>query len=208
MKKKFALMLSVTSMFLTLSAFAWTPVQFSCFEGVKNFPNSTEVNGVKIGIPFSANYWGPSQIVNGLEVGLFTETFNSTGLQFAVININTTQCTGMQLAGANISQRFKGFQLAVYNEIMDSTGVQLGFTNTAKYNSKAIQIGGINNAADKTDGVQIGAINTSYAFKGVQIGVINTSFRKSSDSLQFGLINFMEDGFLPVFPFFNFKTGK
>jgi hypothetical protein len=206
MKKKIVLLLSVTSMFLTLNAFAWTPIQFSCFDGVKNYPNSSTVNGLKLGIPFSANYWGKSQVVNGLELGIFTITNGSNGLQLAAVNIDMTDCTGMQLSGANISKKFTGFQTGIYNEVNQSTAVQLGGVNTAKFNSSAVQVGVINNNADTSSGTQVGILNVGYGFKGVQVGLFNGSFQRDSSSLQFGLLNYMEDGFLPVFPFFNFKS--
>ena len=206
MKKRIVLLLSVASMLLTVNAFAWTPVQLSFWEGVKNLPNSENVNGVKIGLPFSFNYWGMDQAVNGLEMGVFTDTNKSTGLQMSFVNINTIDCIGMQLAGVSVSQRFKGFQMGAYNEVTQSTAAQLGFTNTSKRESSAYQVGVINNATDDTDGVQVGVFNLSYGFKGVQVGIINTNYRRSSNSLQIGLINYMEDGFLPIFPFFNYRA--
>jgi hypothetical protein len=207
MKKKIVLLLTATSLFLTLSAFAWTPIQFSVFEGVKNFPNSSKVDGVKIGIPFSANYWGLSQEVNGLEFGIFTQTNNSNGLQLACVNIDTSNCSGMQLAGANISRTFAGFQTGIYNEVTkQSEAVQLGGVNTAKFNSSSFQIGAINNNADNSDGTQVGILNVGYGFKGVQVGIFNGALQRDSDSFQIGLLNYMEDGFFPVFPFFNFKV--
>ena len=36
---------------------------------------------------------------------------------------------------------------------------------------------------------------------GVQLGIVNVSHGKG---LQFGLINYVKDGFLPVFPILNF----
>jgi hypothetical protein len=206
MRKSIILVLSVSSIFLSLSLFAWTPIELSFWEGLKNLPNCTTVNGVKIGLPYSSNYWGLDQTVNGLETGFFTETNGSNGLQLAFINIYTKNCKGMQLAGASISRKFKGFQMGVYNEASQSTAAQLGFANTARHDSSGYQVGVINNSADNTKGVQVGVINAAYGFKGVQVGVINTSFRENSNSLQLGLICYMKDGFLPIFPFFNFKV--
>jgi len=208
MSKKISLLLAAVSMFFAVNVFAsWTPVQLSFWDGVKNLPNSETVNGVKIGLPYAGNYWGLNQEINGLEVSIFAESANSTGLQLSLVNLGTVDCAGMQLAGASISKNFTGFQMGAYNEVNDaSTAAQLGFTNTSKRNSKAVLVGVINNAADQTTGTQIGAINASYAFKGVQIGVINTNYRDSSSSLQIGLINYMENGFLPIFPFFNYAS--
>ena len=207
MSKRISSLIVAVSMLLTVNAFAWTPIQLSVWDGVKNLPNSTVVNGLKIGVPFSNDYWGLNQEVNGVEMSILSESCGINGVLLAVVNMDSKNSEGLQICGAGVANNFAGLAIAVYNEFTQgSVGGQVGVVNTAKYNSESVQVGVINDAADNVKGIQVGIINTSYSFKGTQVGIFNTNYRNDSSSLQIGLINYNEKGFLPVFPFFNYTV--
>ncbi|MCF7791000.1 MAG: hypothetical protein K9L78_02785 [Victivallales bacterium] len=205
--KKIRLVLMAVMMTLSVSVFAWTPVQLSVWDGVKNIPNSKVVNGVKFGIPFSSDYWRTNQKVNGLELSFLSESSGINGVLMAGVNLNSRNSNGLQLCGANVSQNFGGLQIAAYNEASKhSEGAQLGGVNIAEFNSNIFQIGGINNSDSRVEGTQVGIINVSSQFKGNQIGLINTNYKMSSSCFQIGLLNYNENGFFTVFPFFNYSV--
>ena len=109
--------------------------------------------------------------------------------------------------------------IITYNKVGTVVGADLGLVNTSK-NVRGVKIGiftdgeyiegvqgGIVNLNKNITGGQFGVYNSSKKMaKGVQIGVVNRS--KKSAGPQIGLINIMDNGFLKVFPFFNFPTSR
>ena len=66
----------------------------------------------------------------------------------------------------------------------------------------------VNILGDNSNGAQIGIFNDSEDFGGFQLGVLNFTKDKESLGFQIGLINYMENGFLPIFPIFNFSIRE
>ena len=54
--------------------------------------------------------------------------------------------------------------------------------------------------------VQAGAVNYTETAEGLQISVVN--WTETLYGVQIGLLNFAKNGFLPIFPFFNFNFDK
>lgn len=67
------------------------------------------------------------------------------------------------------------------------SGIQLGLGNQVFEEMNGLQLG-VANSNDNGYGLQIGILNRTHGMKGLQIGILNWN----------------DQGFLPVFPFFNF----
>lgn len=80
-------------------------------------------------------------------------------------------------------------------------GLDMGLFSDA-YALKGLQIGLANQVLGEMKGVQVGAANGVDEGKGLQIGFLNRAH--SMKGLQIGVLNFNDEGFLPVFPLFNF----
>lgn len=190
----------------------WTPVQLSFIPGVKNRPSKNNVNGVKFGLPISSMDGGLNQKINGVELAFVSMSQNVGGAQFSFMNIDNKDCAGFQLSGANVANDFKGAQISGYNELNKGCGSQLGFVNVGVEN-KTFATGIINYHERNSTGIQLGAINSTQNYCGIQIGAFNfnndediqQTGRNKSSTIQFGAINYMENGFLPVFILFNFS---
>ena len=97
---------------------------------------------------------------------------------------------GLRLAGVLLY----GTQKKVY-------GLDTGLFSDA-YALKGLQAGLGNQVLGKMQGVQVGLANGADHGAGLQLGVLNRA--KSMKGLQLGVLNFNDEGFLPVFPLFNF----
>ncbi|HJO92683.1 MAG TPA: hypothetical protein QF753_04725 [Victivallales bacterium] len=85
------------------------------------------------------------------------------------------------------------------------TGFQIGLGAIARH-SKGVMVG-VGTSSDFYDGVMIGFGNKAEDSKSIwQIGAYNTSRR--SHGIQIGLLNAMDNGFLPLCPFINFSVSK
>ena len=80
-------------------------------------------------------------------------------------------------------------------------GLDTGLFSDA-YALKGLQAGLGNQVLGKMQGVQVGLANGVDHGYGFQLGVLNRA--KSMKGLQLGVLNFNDEGFLPVFPLFNF----
>ena len=69
---------------------------------------------------------------------------------------------------------------------------------------KCLNLGVLN--FDLTEGFQVGVVNNTSDGNPVQIGLFNTTFDGSP--FQIGLLNINPNGFLPIFPFFNYSVKK
>ncbi|HBM15353.1 MAG TPA: hypothetical protein DD381_03270 [Lentisphaeria bacterium] len=189
----------------------WTPIQFSVWPGVTNWPDSYNVDGVKFGVPFSWNDSGTNQVVNGFELALASQSRNVNGLQIAILIYNNYRGSGVQLAYLNWGDNYGGVQIGAANWFSKSAGVQIGVLNAADANCNAYQFAAVNVNTINGKGAQFGAINSSSNFDGFQLGVLNIDDdlnvpgRAASKALQIGLINYMSDGFIPFMILFNFS---
>ena len=92
------------------------------------------------------------------------------------------------LYGSNKS--VNGLDLGLFGDAYALNGIQIGGGNQVKGKLRGLQLG-FANSADKGAGLQIGVMNRTHSMKGLQIGILNWN----------------DEGFLPVFPFFNFSVG-
>ncbi len=189
----------------------YTPVQFSVWPGVTNWPNSYNVEGVKFGVPFAWNDGGINQQVDGVEMAFYSESRNVNGLQLTMLSMNNYNGSGAQISCLNFGDGFQGAQISVFTNWMSkSKGFQLGGLNAADANCEAVQVGGVNVSSINAKGVQAGLINSGSNFEGFQLGVLNiiddedVPGRKPSKGLQIGAINWMTNGFLPIMILFNY----
>lgn len=81
-----------------------------------------------------------------------------------------------------------------------STGAVLGMINVVESLSNGGSVGFVNATKGRSQ-VDVGGISVSQRSL-VQVGFVNAT--KRIDSVQIGLINVADNGFFPVFPFFNY----
>jgi hypothetical protein len=117
-----------------------TPVRFSFWPNVWQWPKGVNVYGWSLGLPDS--YDTGNVYVAGVDMALFRSSSNVKGLQMAGGNIGKNSA-GVQIGIANMYENFNGAQIGLYDESKNSTGLQLGAVNKAT-SSKNMQIGVIN----------------------------------------------------------------
>lgn len=179
------LILSIfASLLVTTAAMASdTSFQFS-LAGVQA-PEGDNVSGMRLALLYAKN-----DNVSGLDLGLasFSESANQSGFTFNMgLSKVTGSSSGCACALINIHEGSdSGFNGAFINIIKSvDDGVNVGFLNMTEGNSM----------------VDIGGLSMSDKSK-TQIGFVN--FTKEIESLQIGFLNFADNGFFPVFPFFNY----
>lgn len=182
-------MKSLSFCLLSLVLFA-TPVlaetsfQFSA-PGVRS-PDDPNVDGVRISL-----LHGKADNVSGLDLGIFSfsETVNTSGLGMIFgIALNTGSASGFSGALINVQTgKSTGVNGAFVNsvETVEDGGANIGFLNITKGFSN-LDISGL--AISNESNVQLGFVNIT----------------KKINKFQFGLLNVAENGFFPVFPFFNY----
>lgn len=86
-------------------------------------------------------------------------------------------------------QSVKGFRLSLlYGRNQDVEGIDLSLIGVNDGNGSGIQFGAIN-YAETVEGIQLSFLNLADQLHGIQIGILN----------------FAKNGFMPVFPIFNFN---
>ncbi|MCP4180926.1 MAG: hypothetical protein GY756_24450 [bacterium] len=118
--------------------------------------------------------------INGLSFGLATEI------------IKNRKASGCDL-GLLLSQtkNFDGFQMGLGAIADNSEGVMVGFGTSS----------------DIYEGGMIGVVNKVESSKSFwQFGIYNSS--RESQGFQIGLLNAMDNGFIPLCPFFNYSVSK
>lgn len=151
-----------------------------------NVPDDPQVNGMR----FSFLY-GKNRSTQGLDVGLLSvsETSELSGL--ALVG-GVSKVTGRMSSGG-------AFSLVNYHTGSDS-GMNGAFVNLLNDAGGAFNVGFLVVARGATM-VDLGGINVSKEST-VQIGFLNVT--KRIKTFQFGFVNMAENGFLPIFPVFNF----
>ena len=149
--------------------------------------------------PLLENYSGSDVI--GVYLGLSGLMNEMTGLQLSALN-RTTCCTGIQLGlAANFSDAAYGVQTAAINAVNHFSGLQLGLINSQGKNSWNPQED-VPRPEAASAGGQAGLWNVAAGTGTVtQLGVVNIH---KGAGIQFGLLNFSSNGFLPFFPLINF----
>jgi len=168
-------------------ASAETPCQFGVPN--KNAPADPDVNGVRLSI-----FHGKNRSVRGLDLGLLslseTSSLSGVGLVLGMGKVTGELSGGAAFSLINIhTGRDRGLNAAFVNRINSAeNAVDVGFVNVAD-GATLLDLGGIN------------VSNSSTA----QLGFINVT--KKITGFQFGFVNIAENGFLPVFPIFNFPKN-
>ena len=116
--------------------------------------------------------------VYGINIGI-PESFNYNGVQ---------KIYGIDFGFIAADAKADGLQLALTNWSKGTDGVQAAFANLVE---------------DFT-GVQIAIANYVKKSYAVQFGLFNFS-RQKSKGFQLGVLNFMDEGFLPFCPIINFS---
>ncbi|MFK7896683.1 MAG: phaC PHA synthase [Myxococcota bacterium] len=145
---------------------------------------------------------------------------NVSAFRFTVINGKNTKMGGFDLGFASLSesQDLSGFALifglhrltgnmnggAVFSLVNihdgDDKGLNAGFVNKVNDATGAMNLGLVNIADGRTL-IDTGALNMAQEST-AQLGMINITTKLRG--FQLGFINIAENGFLPVFPIFNF----
>jgi len=184
-------------------------LHFSDFLGYGS--GSGTQNGISV-FPFVFN-----SHTNGLsvEASILSKGFN--GIDFCLCNIYGTKGAGLQVIGLDCSakneSRITGCQIggllrssvrgAQIGAITYNPGIDRGNDRRESF-GKCLNLGVLN--FDSMEGFQVGVVNNTSDGNPVQIGLFNTTFDGSP--FQIGLLNINPNGFLPVFPFFNYSVKK
>jgi hypothetical protein len=169
-----------------------TPVQLALWDPLQVFDNDRSVRGFRYSL-----LWGVNQDVSGLDISTVASRANGNvrGFQWPLfVNDVSGDFIGVQTSALNIANGgLTGLQLGIFGA--DTRGGRM----------RGIQLGLILGSFSKeVAGFQSSLIaNSMTSGRGLQVGGI---FNVAEDmkGLQLGLINFNENGFLPVFPLFNF----
>lgn len=152
---------------------------------------------------------------NGLSVEGSTLSKDFNGIDVCLFNLYGTRGIGLQVIGLDCStNNGSGLSGCQIGGLLRSSvhGAQIGLITYNRGDSydlnrddpKCLNVGLLN--FDLKNGFQIGAVNNTSEGSPVQIGLFNTSFDGSP--FQIGLLNYNPNGFLPVFPFFNYSVRK
>lgn len=151
-------------------------------------PDDPDVNGLRFSL-----FHGDARSIRGLDLGFasYSESDELSGVRLVmgVSRLRGDLDGGVDFSAVNVhSGRDRGVNLAFVNLLNDArNAVDISFLNIAD-GTTLLDIGGLNTAKESS----------------VQIGFVNVAARITG--LQFGFINVAENGFLPVFPFFNFPA--
>ena len=139
---------SVAQMLATSEANAAEPVKeawWPAFFGFSEWPNTPDLVGLRITIPYSSrqenvsgidfDLWGVSKDFEGIQLNLLRSNVRDTmgGFQFSLYNtVNRGDLFGIQLGLWNESYSFRGLQCALVNITGDGQGIQIGLINRAE----------------------------------------------------------------------------
>ena len=126
------------------------------FIGVWEFPETPDLVGVRLTIPWSTK----QENVTGFDVGFWGRSEYFEGVQCNVLrNDVKDSCSGIQCGIYNSVARgdLLGLQVGIWNESLAHRGVQVGIINVS----------------GDTQGFQFGVINRSETMYGFQVGLIN-----------------------------------
>jgi len=178
--------LALVPLFIAGAALADTPFQFAVPN--VNLPSDPNVRGARISF-----LYGKNQSVRGLDFGILSlsETSRASGVAF----IGGVHYVRQEMSSGVV------FSIVNYHTGHDS-GMNGGFVNVLNDTSGAFNLGFITYAEGATL-VDLGGINISRSST-AQIGFINVTDHLKS--FQFGFLNMADNGFLPIFPIFNFPV--
>jgi len=126
------------------------------FIGVWEFPETPDLVGVRLTIPWSTK----QENVTGVDVGFWGRSEYFEGVQLNILrNDVKDSCAGVQCGVYNSVARgdLFGVQIGLWNESLSHRGIQFGFINVS----------------GDSQGFQVGLINRSETMYGFQLGLIN-----------------------------------
>ena len=167
---------------LATPALAETSFQFSA-AGAR-MPDDPNVGGFRIVL-----FYGKNENVSGFDLGIasFSEARNQSGFSMT---------WGMGRVTGSSSGLASGF---VNLHSGEDTGVNAAFINNIKSLKSGVNIGFVN-VTDGYSHIDLSGMGISNESQ-IQLGFINIT--KKINGVQIGFLNFAENGFFPVFPFFN-----
>jgi len=191
-----------------------TPIQVGFWFDTPECTRTSNVYGFKTGQIVSSGIGR----VYGLEASwLISATENIGGIQTAGIGctskkldgiqaaipycINNEELNGLQASLVNFACSINGFQPGAVNVAGGINGLQLAVLCNVSQDVFGMQCGVANYAKDLS-GVQLSVANVAGGGDGMQIGLVNVGFRRG---IQFGLINYIRDGWFPFCPFVNYS---
>jgi hypothetical protein len=168
------------------AALAETPFQFAASN--LRAPDDPNVSGIRFAV-----IHGKNQRVSGVDLGLLSlsETTNLKGLS-AVLGMSKLNGDMFGCASGLINVHTG-----------KDTGVNAAFVNRVNTVESGANVGFVN-VADGYTMVDLGGVNVSGG-SSVQLGFLNVT--KKLTGVQIGFLNLAENGFLPMFPFFNFPKN-
>ena len=125
-----------------------------------------------------------------MKMNLLALAATAVALTFGTGCRTETFCWSWWANGEDAGSVRSGCQLGIAGDVREMTGAQVEL---------------LWGRAEKVNGAQvaIGYCNAAAVRNGPQVSVVNIA--REGAALQFGLLNFNRDGFLPFFPFFNFS---
>ncbi len=195
----------------------WIPFQVVFFPNLPPSSWNSNVYGIKSGWPITDGvgrvygleaswFWSGTNLINGIQASwvlCMNEQFNGLqaafvgcinrekgqGLQATLVYSQAGEFNGVQGGLVCLSDKFQGLQAALALNV--NSGDVTGF-----------QAAGVNVVNGKFSGVQCGIYSQVEESNGLQLGLVNVSRKKG---LQFGMLNYIEDAWIPVFPILNFS---
>ena len=168
-------------------ALAETPFQFSAPN--LRAPDDPNVSGLRISV-----LHGKNRSVRGVDLGFLSLSETSSLSGFSDV-------FGMSRLDGDMSGMSNSL-INVHTGI--DTGVNSALINRVNTLESGVNIG-IVNMADGYTMVDLGGVNVSKQST-VQLGFLNVTKRLTG--FQFGFLNLAENGFLPMFPIFNFPKNQ
>jgi len=172
---------------------------------ILNFGILSETNLAKKLYATESWKWTPFDLNIGVDDSILG------GRETQIRGLSLTPCTGddKDIFGIGICgiysecEKLYGMQMGIINGAGITRGLQTGIVNGALKVS-GLQIGILNNSKKISYGLQCaGILNVSEKIYGCQIAPFNVA----DSGFQLGLLNFNENGFLPIFPLINFGWG-
>jgi len=175
---------------LSIAGAASAEVPFQVAVPNHRSPDDQNVNGVRFSI-----LHGKTDSVRGLDLGLLSlsESSSFSGLRLV---LGVSKITGGMSGGA-------AFSLINYHTGRD-TGLNAAFINRVHSIDNGLDFGFVN-IADGSTMLDFGGLNVSDRST-AQIGFLNVT--REIKGFQFGFLNIAKNGFLPVFPVFNFPRSS
>ena len=193
----------------------WTFFQIGFWFDVPSYTKNSNVYGIKTGEPVSSG----SGNVCGLEASwIAAATDNINGAQGSWVSCfnkkidgvqaslgfcrNTEYVRGAQASFVCLAGDVHGLQTSAVNVSGNVIGCQPAAILNHSKNMNGVQLAVITNVSDKVTGFQSSLVNSATDVNGMQFGLINMSKGKS---LQFGLLNYIDNAAVPLLPLVNFK---